>query len=120
MGYWDKNIRGFVPQQNEEGTLPEYTDEQINDMLNSGVVVTGEDGLPKVMPFPEPTAEEKQTQYEQEVERLIRERYTVSQELAILRQQVAKADEWQEYYTYCEQCKDNAYFEVYAVKRSKL
>ena len=120
MGYWDKNIRGFVPQQNEEGTLPEYTDEQINDMLNSGVVVTGEDGLPTVMPFPEPTAEEKQTQYEQAVERLIRERYTVSQELAILRQQATKAEEYTTYFNYCEQCKDNAYFEVYAVKRSKF
>lgn len=117
MGYWDKNIRGFVPQQNEEGTLPEYTDEQINDMLNSGVVVTGEDGLPTVMPFPEPTAEEKQTQYEQEVERLIRKRYTVSQELAILRQQTAKAAEWQEYYDYCEQCKDNAYRSIYKINR---
>lgn len=117
MGYWDKNIRGFVPQQNEEGTLPEYTDEQINAMLSSGVVVTGEDGLPTVMPFPEPTAEEKQTQYEQEVERLIRERYTVSQELAILRQQAAKAEEYTTYFDYCEQCKDKAYLEVYKKER---
>lgn len=117
MGFWDKNIRGFVPYQNEEGTLPEYTDEQINDMLSSGVVVTGEDGLPKVLPFPEPTADELQVQYEQEVERLIRKRYTVSQELAILRQQATKADEWQEYYTYCEECKDNAYLEIYKKER---
>lgn len=117
MGYWDKNIRGFVPQQNEEGTLPEYTDEQINYMLNSGVVVTGEDGLPEVMPFPDPTADELQTQYEQEVERLIRKHYTVSQELAILRQQTVKAEEYTTYFNYCEQCKDDAYFEVYNKER---
>ena len=118
MGYWDKNIRGFVPYQNEEKTLPEYTDEQINAMLSSGVVVAGEDGLPKVMPFPEPTAEEKQTQYEQAVERLIRKRYTVSQELAILRQQATKAEEYNAYFNYCEQCKDKAYLEVYGIERS--
>lgn len=47
-------------------------------------------------------------EYEQKVEELIRERYTVSQELSLLRQKDIKQQEYQEYYEYAEQCKDNA------------
>ncbi|MDE6605124.1 MAG: hypothetical protein K2K85_03770 [Clostridia bacterium] len=113
MGFYDKNINGFVPYQNEEGTLPEYTDEQIMEMLSQGNIVAGADGRPVVVPRPEPTAEQKQAQYEARVESLIRERYTVSQELAIIRQQESKAEEYQAYYNYCEECKAKAKVEVY-------
>lgn len=51
---------------------------------------------------------ELQLDYEQLVEQLIRERYTISQELAILRQRDAKPDEWQEYYDFAENCKMRA------------
>lgn len=47
-------------------------------------------------------------EYEQKVEELIRERYTVSQELSLLRQKDIKQQEYQEYYEYAEQCKANA------------
>lgn len=113
MGYWNKSINGFVPYQNAEGTLPEYTDEQIFAMLAQGNIVAGEDGRPVVVPRPEPTAEERQAQYERRVESLIRERYTLSQELAILRQQESKTEEYQAYYAYCEECKIKARAEVY-------
>lgn len=43
--------------------------------------------------------------YEQVVEDLIRIRYTVSAELAILRQKEVKQDEYTAYYVYCEECK---------------
>lgn len=46
--------------------------------------------------------------YEQLVEQLIREKYSVSQELAILRQRDAKPDEWQAYYDLAEDCKARA------------
>jgi len=42
------------------------------------------------------------------VEELIRQRYSVSQELAILRQKDAKPEEYIEYYNYCEECKVEA------------
>lgn len=55
------------------------------------------------------TAEEKaqydQQRYENLVESKIRARYTLSQELAILRQRDTKQDEYQAYYDYCEACK---------------
>lgn len=39
------------------------------------------------------------------VEALIRERYSVSDELALERQKTAKKAEWNEYNTFCEDCK---------------
>lgn len=43
--------------------------------------------------------------YEKFVEDLIRVKYSVSNELAILRQKETKLDEFKEYYEYAEQCK---------------
>ena len=62
------------------------------------------------------TAEEQEdynrSKYEQLVESKIRERYTLSQELAILRQRDSKQDEYAIYYAYCEQCKIEAKSEL--------
>lgn len=45
------------------------------------------------------------SEYESEVERLIREQYSVSAELAILRQRDDKAEEFAQYNAYAEECK---------------
>lgn len=42
------------------------------------------------------------------VETLIRENYTISDELALLRQKETKPSEYEEYNTYCESCKAKA------------
>lgn len=52
---------------------------------------------PKVEPY-KPT-------YEERVEQLIREKYSINQEFAIQRQRETKPDEFEEYFTYCEECK---------------
>ena len=44
--------------------------------------------------------------YDEAVNLKIRERYTESQEFAILRQRDEKPDEYAEYYAYCEGCKN--------------
>ena len=44
--------------------------------------------------------------YDEAVHARIRERYTESQEFAILRQRYEKPTEYAEYYAYCEACKD--------------
>ena len=58
------------------------------------------------------TAEEQvqynQQRYENLVESKIRARYTLSQELAILRQKETKTEEYQAYFAYCELCKAEA------------
>lgn len=43
--------------------------------------------------------------YNEAVNAKIRERYTESQEFAILRQRDEKPDEYAEYFAYCEECK---------------
>ena len=44
-------------------------------------------------------------EYENKIVALIRQKYNVNQELAILRQKDTKPQEYQEYYDYVEQCK---------------
>ena len=48
---------------------------------------------------------ELQIPYEQRVINRIRERYSVDDELALLRQRVLKADEFEEYYSFVEEVK---------------
>ena len=43
--------------------------------------------------------------YEEQVEQLIRERYSLNQELAIQRQRDTNVDEFNEYFAFCEECK---------------
>ena len=43
--------------------------------------------------------------YAEAVDMKIREKYSVSQEFAILRQRDEKPEEYAEYYAYCEECK---------------
>lgn len=49
-----------------------------------------------------------EAEYEAEVVRLIRERYDLNAELAILRQRNTKADEFAEYSAFAEACKAQA------------
>lgn len=46
--------------------------------------------------------------YKKMVEAFIRERYSVSDELAILRQRYTKPEEFEEYNAFCEECKARA------------
>lgn len=50
--------------------------------------------------------------YGEIVDALIRQKYSVSAELAILRQRNEKPEEFAEYYQYCEECKRKARGEV--------
>lgn len=46
--------------------------------------------------------------YEEKVEMFIRERYTISDELAIQRQRDTKPEDFAEYFAFCEDCKRRA------------
>lgn len=50
----------------------------------------------------------KKSQYEDMIVSKIRQRYSINQELAILRQQTIKPQEYQEYFDYVEFCKQEA------------
>ena len=47
------------------------------------------------------------------VSRLIRERYSIDDEMAILRQKDTKPEEYEAYNTFCEECKAKARKEIY-------
>ena len=63
------------------------------------------DGWTEYVPPVEEPIEEYQPTYEEKVVSLIRQMYTIDDEIAILRQKEIKQDEYQEWYNYCEQCK---------------
>ena len=67
------------------------------------------DGWQKYVPAP---VEPYVPTYEERVEQLIRERYSLNQELAIQRQRDTKVDEFNAYYEYCEECKRIAKEEI--------
>ena len=47
------------------------------------------------------------------VSRLIRERYSIDDEMAILRQKDTKPEEYEAYNAFCEECKARAKAEIY-------
>lgn len=52
-------------------------------------------------------------QYKSRVVELIHEKYDYSDEMALIRQQNEKPEEYTTYYAYCEECKKQAKLEVY-------
>lgn len=48
---------------------------------------------------------EKEIDYENKIVELVRQKYNINQELAILRQRDTKPEEYQEYFNYVEECK---------------
>ena len=56
----------------------------------------------------EQTTEEIIIPYDEMVVSLIRERYSLDEELAIQRQRDTKPEEFKEYFDFCEECKQRA------------
>ena len=136
--YFDYSIKGFVPfsGQTENGfavvgrvldrdgnvieqgyLFKAYTDEEREAFFaqnTGGGIGVDTDGISrKWLPKPTKTAEQVQAEYENAVNAKIREKYTLSQELSILRQKDEKPEEYAEYFAYCEQCKTTARAEIY-------
>ena len=104
MKYWKQ---GFYDEPVEGGV--EISDERWLELIDgqaAGMLITeDEQGSPVLTEYvnsvPVPT-------YEQRVQQSIRERYSVDDELAILRQRDTKPDEFAAYFEYAEQCKAQA------------
>ena len=62
--------------------------------------------------FVVPQAEPCMPTYEERVEQLIREKYSLNQELAIQRQRDTKPEEFEVYFAFCEECKTKAKEEI--------
>ena len=80
---------------------------QMVGQTSDGSKTIVEDGdfyvLTDAEPMDEPTVS-----YEELVASKIRERYSINDELAILRQRDTKPQEYADYFAYCEQCKAEA------------
>lgn len=137
MAFYDPDQNAFVPKQkqpdkiqqlNETGEvieiddpafspLVEYSEEQLAEFralrAQGYKMQPAPDGTMQMIPPAPKTDEQLREEYESKVNELIRAKYSVSQEFAIMRQQADKPDEYAEYYAYCEQCKQTAKAEIY-------
>ena len=99
QGFYDQPVEGAV--EITEGKWRRLLDGQARGME----IVEDENGMPVLRePQPEPIV----LTYEQLVRQRIRERYSVDDELAILRQRDTKPGEVEAWFKYAEQCKDVA------------
>ena len=99
QGFYDHPVEGAV--EITEGKWRRQLDGQARGME----IVEDEKGMPVLR---EPKSEPTLLAYEQLVRQRIRERYSVDDELAILRQRDTKPEEFTVYFDYAEQCKDVA------------
>lgn len=139
MAFYDPEQNAFVPYQKKGAKIqqinettgkvteidnPEYvpfkevTQDEIDGyfkLIAKGYKMSaGADGMP-ILTAPSPLTEaELREQYESRVNALIREKYTLSQELAILRQKDEKPEEYTDYFAYCEECKTQAKIKTYS------
>lgn len=67
------------------------------------------------VPLTEAENADNETRYNERVDSLIRTRYSVSAELALLRQRDTKPEEFAEYYAFAERCKVTARAELNAL-----
>lgn len=84
-------------------------------IFNPSEVMLFEDGWSVYTPpAVEEVEESKEERYKQHIITLIRERYSVDDEIAILRQRDTKVEEFEEYNTFVENCKKEAHDMVYS------
>lgn len=129
--YKSKDGKSFFSLKSQK-LIPNTVEKISEELDENGNVILDENGQPKTYTTQEtiyiqdenfieiteyeyknsiakPKAEiSKDKQYEKLVEQYIRERYSISQELAILRQKDTKPFEYIEYFDYAEQCKIKA------------
>lgn len=101
--YGETLIEGFI--RIESIPSPEEIPGKIPVMYyRNGAIVYEYEVIPQV-------SEEEQSilekTYEEQVVAKIRERYSINDELALLRQKDTKTSEFQAYYQYVEECKSN-------------
>lgn len=101
-----------VTNYNEE-TGEEYTETVYHEQVTENYKTC--DLIAHFKPKVELTEKQKQVKYEKLVEQYIRQEYSISQELAILRQRDSKIDEFYAYNLYAEDCKARAKKEIYGV-----
>lgn len=91
--------------EEKELTAEEFYQKKINDEFERLKNLPYEEVVPTEEQIQAELEKAKAVEYEHKIVALIRERYNVNQELAILRQKDTKTEEYNEYYAYVEECK---------------
>ncbi|MEG0500209.1 MAG: hypothetical protein RR550_03690 [Rikenellaceae bacterium] len=108
MKYWKK---GFYdePQEGAVEITEEYYSELLNKQSDGYSIEENSENYPVFVNVVDPIVAPT---YDELVEKYIREKYSVSEEFALLRQRNEKPDEFQLYYVYAEECKERARSEM--------
>lgn len=102
MKQYTKQINGKTIVKSRNTIVVLKGDKQIINPTEEQILA---DGWQEYIPAP---VEPYVPTYEERVEQLIRERYSLNQELAIQRQRDTKPSEFDEYFAYCEECNTKA------------
>lgn len=96
-----RNIGNLIELSSENGYIHKIGTETY---FKKGVIVDSIDNYEEVAEMPKYTRQE----YIDKVRELIKERYTIEDELALHRQRESKLAEFEEYSQFCEECKIRA------------
>ena len=114
--YLDKNIYNDIRFSEEILSQPpyNYSKVEIDEMHFDCVGEDFNDDLTfNIEKYNLRKQKQKRAEYEELVASMVRKKYTVSQELSILRQQSKKPTEFEEYSDYVEKCKAEAKSKLY-------
>lgn len=108
-GITEPNTSGFTTYRLTGQQLGDFSNYTTVYRVGSDYVEYSNDGTV----YEEPTTHikkelTKEEQYQNLVVNLIRQKYSINDELAILRQKEEKQEEYKAYYDYCEECKAKA------------
>ena len=109
-------IKNGVIKDSRKISIEKYIEEEdvYEKTLNPSIEEILADGWVEYNPpTPEPVLPSKEEQYKNRVIELVREKYSIDDELAILRQRDNKIEEFNEYNAFVESVKEIAYNEIY-------
>ena len=107
-GITEQNISGFCTYRLNEQQLGDFSEFNTVFKVGSNSVTYSNDNSVYEEPKNIEIELSKEEKYQRLVVSMIRKRYSIDDELAILRQRDEKQSEYQEYFNYCEECKSKA------------
>ena len=96
-----RNIGNFIELSSKYGYIHKIG---TDNYFKKGIILDSVDNYEEVSEMPKYTRQE----YVEKVRELIKERYSIEDEIALHRQKDVKSDEFEEYNQYCESCKVKA------------
>lgn len=107
-GITEPNTSGFCTYRLNGEQLGDFSDYRTIYKQGDNYIEYSNDGSVYEEPRKIEIELSKEEQYQNLVVNLIRQRYSINDELAILRQRDEKPSEYSEYFSYCEECKSKA------------